>query len=70
MSSDVFQARSYGAREIGFGRKPGIVVVDYQLAFTDKRFPLGGAPLIEPDGLVKKHAGKDQWHAHQRRQVW
>lgn len=47
MSSDVFSQRSYGAREIGFGRKPGIVVVDFQLAFTDKRYPLGGAPLIE-----------------------
>jgi maleamate amidohydrolase len=47
MTGDVFRERSYGTHEIGFGRKPGIVVVDYQLAFTDKRFPLGGAPLIE-----------------------
>lgn len=45
--NDVYQERSYGQIEIGFGDKPGIVVVDYQLAFTDAQYPLGGAPLIE-----------------------
>lgn len=45
--NDVFAARSYGQIKVGWGRKPGIVVVDYQLAFTDPKFPLGGAPLIE-----------------------
>ncbi len=44
--TDVFAERSYGALEIGFGEKPGIVVVDYQLGFTDAQYPLGGAPLI------------------------
>jgi len=44
--SDVYAERSYGAGEIGFGEKPGIVVVDYQLGFTDPAWPLGGAPLI------------------------
>ena len=43
---DVYQARSYGEVAIGFGEKPGIVVVDYQLGFTDAQYPLGGAPLI------------------------
>jgi maleamate amidohydrolase len=43
---DVYQKRSYGQVEIGFGEQPGIVVVDYQLGFTDPRYPLGGAPLI------------------------
>ncbi len=44
--TDVYSERSYGAREIGFGEKPGIVVVDYQLGFTDPKYPLGGASLI------------------------
>ena len=45
--SDIYAARSYGSESIGFGRKPGVVVVDYQLGFTDPAYPLGGAPLIE-----------------------
>jgi len=32
---------------IGFGHKPGVAVVDFQLEFTDARFPSGGAPLVE-----------------------
>jgi maleamate amidohydrolase len=46
-SDATYQQRTYGAREIGYGRKPGIAVVDFQLAFTDPTFPLGGAPMIE-----------------------
>jgi len=45
--SDAYIQRTYGAAEIGFGEKPGIVVVDYQLGFTDPQYPLGGAPLIQ-----------------------
>lgn len=44
--TDVYVDRSYGRHDIGFGEKPGIVVVDYQLGFTDPQYPLGGAPLI------------------------
>ena len=44
--TDSYQERSYGEIEIGFGAKPGIVVVDYQLGFTDPQYPLGGAPLV------------------------
>ncbi|MCC7225943.1 MAG: hypothetical protein IT507_04530, partial [Burkholderiaceae bacterium] len=43
---DVYVNRSYGARDVGMKGRVGIVVVDFQLAFTDKRFALGGAPLI------------------------
>jgi len=32
---------------IGFGHKPGVAVVDFQLGFTDARFPSGGAPLVD-----------------------
>ena len=44
---DVYRKRSYGGESIGFGHKPGVAVVDFQLGFTDARFPLGGAPLVE-----------------------
>ena len=44
--TDDYARRSYGEIEVGFGRKPGIVVVDFMLAFTDARYPLGGAPLV------------------------
>lgn len=44
--SDDYARRSYGDTQIGFGEKPGIVVVDFQLGFTDAQYPLGGAPLV------------------------
>lgn len=47
MSEDVFAARGYGAKEVGFGEKPGLVVVDFQTGFTDPGFPMGGAPLVD-----------------------
>lgn len=47
MSGDVFEARGYGAMPIGFGEKPGLVVVDFQTGFTDPSFPMGGAPMVE-----------------------
>ena len=47
-SSDAtYRRRTYGAEQIGFGRKAGIAVVDFQKAFTDPKFELGGAALIE-----------------------
>ena len=45
--ADIYEDRSYGEGTIGFGVKPGIVVVDLQRAFTDADYPTGGAPLIE-----------------------
>src|SRR5262245_50459395 len=44
--SDDYARRSYGDTPVGFGLKPGIVVVDFMLAFTDPQYPLGGAPLV------------------------
>lgn len=43
---DDYARRSYGEIPVGFGRQPGIVVVDFQTAFTDPAYPLGGAPLV------------------------
>ena len=44
--SDDYKRRSYGDTPVGFGKKPGIVVVDFMKAFTDDQYPLGGAPLV------------------------
>ncbi|MFK7964087.1 MAG: isochorismatase family protein [Burkholderiaceae bacterium] len=46
-SDSIYQERTYGAGDIGFGRRAGIAVVDFQNAFTDPKYALGGAPLIE-----------------------
>ena len=44
--ADVYEKRSYARVPVGFGHKPAIVVVDYQMGFTDAQYPLGGAPLV------------------------
>ena len=44
--TDDYQRRTYGNTPVGFGHQPGIVVVDFMLAFTDPQYPLGGAPLV------------------------
>jgi maleamate amidohydrolase len=41
-----YTERSYGNVDVGRGRKPGIVVIDYQKGFTEDRYALGGAPLV------------------------
>jgi maleamate amidohydrolase len=44
---DDYARRGYGGSTVGFGDRIGIAVVDFQLGFTDPRFPLGGAALTE-----------------------
>ena len=44
---DEYSRRGYGGASVGFGKRVGIAVVDFQRAFTDPRFPLGGAALTE-----------------------
>ena len=46
MSDETYQDIGYGATEIGFGERPGILVVDLQTGFTQPRFPMGGCPLV------------------------
>ena len=41
------QYLTYGKVDVGFGNRPAVVVVDFQRAFTDAAFEMGGAPLIE-----------------------
>lgn len=42
-----YNQRGYGDREIGWGERPGVVVVDFQRGFTDPTFPMGGAEMID-----------------------
>lgn len=37
-----YETSGYGSIPIGFGVKPALLVVDFQLAFTDPAYPLGG----------------------------
>ena len=41
----------YATGEVGFGQKAAVLVVDWQIAFTDPRFALGGLPRL--------HAARD-----------
>jgi maleamate amidohydrolase len=45
--SDTYKDIGFDSNRIGFGRKAGIVVVDFQKGFTDGRFPLGGRPMVD-----------------------
>ena len=44
MSDDTYQDIGYGAMEIGFGERPGILVVDLQTGFTQPRLSHGRLP--------------------------
>ena len=44
---DIYQGKSFGIASEGIRGKIGIAVVDFQLAFTDSAFPLGGSALVE-----------------------
>ncbi|MEX0346804.1 MAG: isochorismatase family protein [Rhizobiaceae bacterium] len=46
-SDATYQERTYGSHEIGYGDRPGIAVVDFQYAFTDPQYDLGGSALIQ-----------------------
>ena len=50
--SDTYRDVGYGSYEIGAGRRPAILVVDLQVAFTDPKYALGGLPMI--------HAARDR----------
>ncbi len=41
-----YEDASYNSGEIGFGTRPAILVVDFQTAFTDPKYPLGGFQRI------------------------
>jgi maleamate amidohydrolase len=41
MSSDAYRAVGYSSYDIGWGVRPAVLVVDWQVAFTDPTYPLG-----------------------------
>jgi hypothetical protein len=41
---DPWVSRGYGQEAIEPGERPAVLVVDFQYAFTDPAFPMGGAP--------------------------
>ena len=45
--SDPYKDMGFDSNRIGFGRRAGVVVVDFQKGFTESRFPLGGRPMVE-----------------------
>ncbi len=44
--TDAYAASSFGARPVGYGERPAVVVVDFQKGFTDPSFELGKSPLV------------------------
>ena len=50
--TDAFTSASYGAREVGYGERPVVLVVDFQKGFCDPRFQMGRSPRI--------HAARDR----------
>lgn len=57
---DAFERAGYGVGTIGWGRRPAVVVVDFQLAFTSPEHPLGRsahvAAAVETAGSLLAHA--------------
>ena len=45
--TDNYKTAGYGSFDIEFGERAAILVVDFQLAFTDTAFPMGDLPLVD-----------------------
>jgi maleamate amidohydrolase len=45
--ADNYKDAGYGSCDIEFGRQAAILIVDFQLAFTDTAFPMGNLPLVD-----------------------
>jgi maleamate amidohydrolase len=45
--SDGFTKAGYGARLIGFGERPAVIVVDFQHGFTNASFQMGQSPHVQ-----------------------
>ncbi|NHM32480.1 isochorismatase family protein [Neobacillus terrae] len=46
MSENPYRKAGYGQGSVEIGKKPAIVIVDFQKAFTSEESPLGGSQLI------------------------
>jgi len=45
--TDSYRARSFGELNVGFGRRPAIIVVGFQRSYTEAQYALGGSDLVE-----------------------
>jgi maleamate amidohydrolase len=43
----VYQQAGYGQKQVGFGEKPALLLVDFQQAFTNEEYPTGKNPFIK-----------------------
>ena len=62
--ADIYEQRGYGSQALGFGAKPGVVVVDFQRGFTEAGFArvptrgkTGSVVHIDSSGLVAPQTG-------------
>ena len=46
MTEDGYATAGYGAIDIGYGKRPAILVVDFQKSHVSQEFPFGGRPLV------------------------
>ncbi len=44
--SEQYKEAGYGDKQVGFGKSPAILVVDFQLAFTNPDYPTGNMPMV------------------------
>ena len=44
---DKFAEAGYGQRDIGFGARPALIIVDFQKGFTDASNPLGRSDHVQ-----------------------
>ncbi|MEO1464574.1 MAG: hydrolase, partial [Pseudomonadota bacterium] len=45
--NDAYEEQGFGAIQIGFGARPAVLVVDFQLGFTSADQPLGGSAMVD-----------------------
>jgi len=45
--ANAFDSAGYGGNPVGFGRKSAVVVVDFQLGFTDPAYRMGRSPYTQ-----------------------
>lgn len=46
MVEDYYAAAGFNARQVGYGERPALLVVDFQNAVTDPSMPMGQSPLM------------------------
>jgi maleamate amidohydrolase len=46
MTEDLYEVAGYGQREVGFGERPAVLVVDFQNAVTRPEAPMGKSELV------------------------